>query len=687
MPLEHPLRIGRDPACDVVLADPTVSRQHALVSLVAGRPFVDASASRNGIRVERARADRIALSPGQAFAVGDALFRVVEGAERAEEMAPPAAAGPAVQGALPRPRATARGDRRPVLLVAIAVLAVVVVVGVGAIGVFQSGTSAGASSAPVTFTAAGGGTMALPGGGSVVLPPAALSSDAVGHATVVAPASDQLSAQWPARPVGPGYRIEVGGGTFAHPATLVLPVASASLPAGATPADAFIAYQDESSGAWVPVAGTLDPSGRTLTVQTDHLSKWQVFAIDPNYWLAFLKKAATGNLSDFLQGVRALTTPCIESGHGFAIDNTLANHMIEGCLSEASATSARVRIVNLRSFYLQVTDNAGYVGQTLLAPGDSVDFTVRAADQVPQPVIISANMTRAGLGLSLIDLLLRFMPGSDLARSSPAYYRAVVDIYSAESRALTGLGIAGNLQSGNVLGAGDALVQFVSNKSDLEVFAAAASAAGAKYDIPALQWFSADDMSQYLEVVNLADLIVTTWEFFGNYFFNAHTEVHLTWQTPAAQAGSASVSGVTGGATAGPSTSSTVTNAATFVVQGHHPWWTDTGLSVRAGDRISFRASGDIFWDPAVPEPRVGPNGASWTPSTVISPSQFLLPNTAIASLIGKIGDWVFPIGPMAVMTARTSGLLSLGMNERWVAGAWNDDNGAWDVAVQIARP
>jgi hypothetical protein len=563
----------------------------------------------------------------------------------------------------------------------------VAVVGVSVVGRFQSGASAGASSAPVTFTAAGGGTMALPGGGSVVLPPAALSSDTVGHATVVAPASDQSSPQWPARPVGPGYRIEVGGGTFAHPATLVLPIDSASLPAGATPADAFIAYQDESSGAWVPVAGTLDPSGRTLTVQTDHLSSWQVFAIDPNYWLAFLKKAATGNISDFLQGVRALTTPCVESSRGFAIDNSLANHMIEGCLSEASATSAKVRIVNLRSFYLQVTDNAGYVGQTLLAPGDSVDFTVRAADQVPQPVIISANMTRDGLGRSLIDLLLRLMPGSDLARSSPAYYRAVADIYSAESRALTGLGIADDLQSGNVLGAGDALVQFVSNKSDLEVFAAAASAAGAKYDIPALEWFSADDMSQYLEVVNLADLIVTTWEFFGNYFFNAHTEVHLTWQTPAAQAGSASVSRVTGGATAGPSTSSEVTNAATFVVQGHHPWWTDTGLSVRAGERISFRASGEIFWDPAVPQPRVGPDGASWTPTTVSDPSQFLLPNTAIASLIGKIGDWVFPVGSAATVTARSSGRLSLGMNERWVAGAWNDNSGAWDIAVQVERP
>ena len=54
LPLDRPLRIGRDPELEVVLADPTVSRSHAVVSLVDGRPVVDASASRNGVRVDGA---------------------------------------------------------------------------------------------------------------------------------------------------------------------------------------------------------------------------------------------------------------------------------------------------------------------------------------------------------------------------------------------------------------------------------------------------------------------------------------------------------------------------------------------------------------------------------------------------------------------------------------------------------
>ena len=83
--VDHPIRIGRDPKSDVILADPTVSREHCVVSLVAGRLLVDATASRNGVRIDRARADKVALAPGQAFTVGGTVFRVVADPARAAE--------------------------------------------------------------------------------------------------------------------------------------------------------------------------------------------------------------------------------------------------------------------------------------------------------------------------------------------------------------------------------------------------------------------------------------------------------------------------------------------------------------------------------------------------------------------------------------------------------------------------
>ena len=79
LPLNRPLTIGRDPSCDVRLPEPTVSRRHALVSIVGGRPLVDASMSMNGISLDCGRANHAALGIGQTFAIGATVFRLVGG--------------------------------------------------------------------------------------------------------------------------------------------------------------------------------------------------------------------------------------------------------------------------------------------------------------------------------------------------------------------------------------------------------------------------------------------------------------------------------------------------------------------------------------------------------------------------------------------------------------------------------
>jgi pSer/pThr/pTyr-binding forkhead associated (FHA) protein len=48
-PLDRPLRIGRDAASDICLTEQSVSRQHAVITVVAGQIVVDASSSTNGI--------------------------------------------------------------------------------------------------------------------------------------------------------------------------------------------------------------------------------------------------------------------------------------------------------------------------------------------------------------------------------------------------------------------------------------------------------------------------------------------------------------------------------------------------------------------------------------------------------------------------------------------------------------
>lgn len=155
LPLDRPLTIGRDPASDICLAEATVSRRHALVSLVAGQPFVDASASTNGIELDRGRANRVALGLGQTFRIDGAIFRVVQApvVQAADGSQPMAPVGPVVRP--PRtPRPIDASGRSALGAVAAIALVVVVLGGVLGLAVLGSFGSAASSAAPATWVVA-----------------------------------------------------------------------------------------------------------------------------------------------------------------------------------------------------------------------------------------------------------------------------------------------------------------------------------------------------------------------------------------------------------------------------------------------------------------------------------------------------------------------------------------------------
>jgi hypothetical protein len=76
-PLDRPLRIGRDTGCDICIADPSVSRTHAVISAAAGHVLVDAGRSKNGISLAGTRVPRATILPGQPFVIGGTTFTVV----------------------------------------------------------------------------------------------------------------------------------------------------------------------------------------------------------------------------------------------------------------------------------------------------------------------------------------------------------------------------------------------------------------------------------------------------------------------------------------------------------------------------------------------------------------------------------------------------------------------------------
>jgi len=57
------------------------------------------------------------------------------------------------------------------------------------------------------------------------------------------------------------------------------------------------------------VPATVNPVAHTVTASVSHLSSWGLFTINWDYWLGFIAKAASGNLTDLLGALGTLTTP------------------------------------------------------------------------------------------------------------------------------------------------------------------------------------------------------------------------------------------------------------------------------------------------------------------------------------------------------------------------------------------
>jgi hypothetical protein len=70
------LVIGRHPACDVVMADTTVSRRHARLVFRDGGWIVQDLGSTNGTRLNGRPVGRCRVRPGDQLALGDQLLRI-----------------------------------------------------------------------------------------------------------------------------------------------------------------------------------------------------------------------------------------------------------------------------------------------------------------------------------------------------------------------------------------------------------------------------------------------------------------------------------------------------------------------------------------------------------------------------------------------------------------------------------
>lgn len=102
--------------------------------------------------------------------------------------------------------------------------------------------------------------------------------------------------------------------------------------------------------------------------------------------------------------------------------------------------------------------------------------------------------------------------------------------------------------------------------------------------------------------------------------------------------------------------------------------WSDTGVTVRAGQTVFFEATGQVRWGP---NRRDGPEGEKNSPVNRARP----IPNRPAAALVGSVGDGngIFFIGAdRGPLRVRSSGRLLLGINDEGL----QDNSGSFRVTV-----
>lgn len=102
--------------------------------------------------------------------------------------------------------------------------------------------------------------------------------------------------------------------------------------------------------------------------------------------------------------------------------------------------------------------------------------------------------------------------------------------------------------------------------------------------------------------------------------------------------------------------------------------WTDTGIDLRTGQDVYFRARGEIRWGPKRSD---GPAGESGSPRNPGRP----IPNRPAAALIGRVGssgDPFFIGDERGAIQVRGHGRLFLGINDDYL----QDNAGSFRVTV-----
>jgi len=113
-------------------------------------------------------------------------------------------------------------------------------------------------------------------------------------------------------------------------------------------------------------------------------------------------------------------------------------------------------------------------------------------------------------------------------------------------------------------------------------------------------------------------------------------------------------------------------------VPANSPTGISTGLTVKQGDILTFSASGKWCWGGTTD--CSSPDGTLGRPS---GPEECcaVFENDLFGKLIGRVGNWTFPIGSQSTVTMEQDGELFLLMNDR--IGTYDDNSSSIIVNIE----
>jgi hypothetical protein len=377
----------------------------------------------------------------------------------------------------------------------------------------------------VQMTANKGGTLALPGGASLSIPPGALSGDTI---VTIAPDEGQTNALPPldgAAKVGQAFHIDLGGATLVSEVMLELPYDPLALRADTPEEMVFLAYFDEVAGEWMPAGGTVDAERNVVLVGTEHLSWWDPFIWNWDAWIAVLTRILSLRLTQWVEAVALLTEQCIESGEYVTVDNSLGANIIQGCVDGDDPASPSLRVINLRSFEIEVFPSPGgpgYPSRTILGPGDSIRFAGNTKD--PPPLTILATLSQEASTRFLVRMIIQMLPGAGLVAEGaiPGIAKPLSDLGGCTA-------FFERLGAADAWGAAEAAVRCLSDEAFIDAFVDAAVKYGEQHGIEMMTKLTSEGVRKVLIGVAAVDVIFSITDFLVNHLLYDRTEVTFRW--------------------------------------------------------------------------------------------------------------------------------------------------------------